>query len=455
MGMHSVRQTALFALMLCGLLGFGVLPAPVRAAIKPSQIKNALEEKGLALEALYTGDVYRAPDYSSQRRKTRYLDVFDLIVDIDLARLINWPGANFYTDIIVAHGQDPSGCVGDYQGISNIAAENNWRIYEFWFQQNFWQDRFAILTGIYDINSEFDVLEPAAIFLNGSFGMGPDFAQSGGNGAPAYPCTDLGLRIKIRPTADVYIQAALFDGFAGEQAHPHRTPLRIELDQGALFASEISLLKGAESIMQVPIPSRRGRQRRHHLRSAPPGPGRRHYQRPGHYRRTHALINRPQQDYLKVALGGWYHSGSFADLYRCDQNNLPRQHKGSWGCYLLAGKTLFSRPGRPRAGLSAFARIGLANPQVNLIDRYVGGGLIWSECTGSRHYDQLGLAVAAARKGAPDQSGPWETVLELTYRMQINAWLTWQPDLQYIINPGFNGHHDPALAIGMRLGVAL
>jgi len=35
-----------------------------------------------------------------------------------------------------------------------------------------------------------------------------------------------------------------------------------------------------------------------------------------------------------------------------------------------------------------------------------------------------------------------EELIELTYRAQVNPWLTLQPDLQYVINPGA-GVQDP------------
>ncbi len=436
-----------------------ILAEPVTE--KPGRTAR-LKGLGIELEAMYTGDLYRSLTHTGYSG-TQYLDVIDLIVGLDLGTLIKWNNARLYTDVIVTHGEDPSACVGDMQGISNIAGDQGWKIYELWLQQTLWQNRLSVLAGIYDINSEFDVIEPAGIFLNGSFGMGPDFAQSGGNGAPAYPCTDLGVRIKITPFAPLTIQTAIFDGYAGDRDNPQYIPLRIELDQGTLIASEIIFLKGKKEIRQVPVSFRRGRQQRRRTGRQRLKADRPHSNHQAHHQRPYSWLNIPENNYTKLALGGWYHSGTFDDLLRCDQNIIPLQHKGSWGVYLLAGRTLFRRPRNSMADLNAFARIGLANPKVNPIDRYIGGGLIWSECTGSRYIDQLGLAVAAARTGAPYQKSicgdcndnQWETVLELTYRIQVNRWLSIQPDLQYIINPGFIVGQDTALAGGMRMELVL
>jgi porin len=76
----------------------------------------------------------------------------------------------------------------------------------------------------------------------------------------------------------------------------------------------------------------------------------------------------------------------------------------------------------------------------------------------------LGLGVAAAIAGhdfgrvAEEAGMPVdgaEVVVELTYRAQITPWLSLQPDLQYIVNPSFDGRVGDALAIGARVEIAI
>jgi porin len=49
----------------------------------------------------------------------------------------------------------------------------------------FSRERLSLLGGRYDLNGEFYRLHSAALFLNSSFGMGPEFSQSGPGGAAA------------------------------------------------------------------------------------------------------------------------------------------------------------------------------------------------------------------------------------------------------------------------------
>ena len=46
-----------------------------------------------------------------------------------------------------------------------------------------------------------------------------------------------------------------------------------------------------------------------------------------------------------------------------------------------------------------------------------------------------------------------ETNYELTYRAPINKWLTVQPDLQYIVDPGTNPAVRDDMIIGVRFEV--
>jgi porin len=43
-----------------------------------------------------------------------------------------------------------------------------------------------------------------------------------------------------------------------------------------------------------------------------------------------------------------------------------------------------------------------------------------------------------------------EMVIEFTYQAQITPWLTIQPDLQYVINPGGANDLNNALVVGGR-----
>jgi porin len=112
-----------------------------------------------------------------------------------------------------------------------------------------------------------------------------------------------------------------------------------------------------------------------------------------------------------------------------------------------------------RQGLSGWVRLGVADPALNAIASYVGAGLVYTGLFAKREGDALGFAVGSANFGAPYRreqarmgtpTDRRELNLELTYRARLTRWLTAQPDVQYVINPGGNTEIDDALVLGLR-----
>ncbi len=46
-----------------------------------------------------------------------------------------------------------------------------------------------------------------------------------------------------------------------------------------------------------------------------------------------------------------------------------------------------------------------------------------------------------------------EKVVEVAHRFQITPWSYFQPDLQYVIDPGGTGEIDDAVVVGAQMGV--
>jgi porin len=112
-------------------------------------------------------------------------------------------------------------------------------------------------------------------------------------------------------------------------------------------------------------------------------------------------------------------------------------------------------------GMTAFVRYGVANGEANIFDSCLGTGVQWIGLIPSREADRLGLAyVRAHASGAykesviqngdptPEDS---ESVIEVTYRAQINDHVALQPDYQWVFDPGVNPQLDNAQVFGLRL----
>jgi porin len=80
----------------------------------------------------------------------------------------------------------------------------------------------------------------------------------------------------------------------------------------------------------------------------------------------------------------------------------------------------------------------------------------------ARPNDQLGLGLAVVNAGDPfrftiaDAGGlpaRQEVNIELTYYADVTDWLSVQPDLQWIINPGADHTIEDAFVAGLRVQV--
>ncbi|HEY0682099.1 MAG TPA: carbohydrate porin [Steroidobacter sp.] len=355
----------------------------------------------LTIEAAYTGEAWRNVA-GGVRRDGTYLENIDLIATLDAERAFGWTGTTFLVSGL--HNNDSTlsdRIVGDIQTVSNIDTDGATRLYEAWVERAF--DAGAVKVGLIDLNSELDVNETGALFINSSHGIGPDFSQVGENGPSIFPITGLGAVMRWDYSERVQARIAAFEGTVGDPDRPHRTTLDLEGGEGALLAAELTFRPSEAS---------------------------------------------------RYLLGVWRHTGRSADF--ADEELQHRTE--SLGVYGIAEGTLLKSGER---SLNGFVRLGVADADVHQVSRYVGAGVVWSGplLASAEREEQLGLAVATITNGSSFRRAQaqldstferHETAIELTYRVQALSWLALQPDVQYVINPGTDPALEDAWVVGLR-----
>jgi porin len=354
-----------------------------------------------------------------------------LELTVSLERLIGWSGATLFLAGLGTHGGQPSNLVGDAQGVSNLEAPGGVQLYEAWVQQNGPGGRLSALIGRYDLNTEFYVLQSATLFLNSSFGIGPEFSLSGRGGPSIFPDPAVGARLEAKPRSDVVLRAAVLDGV------PVHRP-----DENDIFAEgDGLLLVGESTFLNRPSPSERRMRPR--------------------FRIGRGAALAPYEH--KFAVGGWYYTGTFDDLSETSADGGPVHHQGSGGAYFLGDGLLHRSSSRPSRQLSGFVQLGLGDSRVNRFGTYVGGGLVLSDLFPQLDNDELGFAFATAHNGdhyldAARASGisvtDTERTFELTYLFQTTDHTSVQPDLQYVRHPGTDPSISHAFVVGVHFEVA-
>lgn len=395
---------------LCVALALCAALAPIQArATDPATDTDATagENPLLVLGAAYTGERWSVLDGGAARGDA-YLDNLDLTAELDGERAFGVPGLTLFAYVLYNNGHEfAEPYAAAAQGISNIEAVRAWRLYEAWADWNAGPG--SLRFGLYNLNSEFDVNETGALFLNPAHGIGTDYAQSGANGPSIFPVTSLAVRYR-HAVGEWQWQVAALDGVPGDRDDPSSNRVRLDGDDGALLVGEVGRAFG------------RGR----------------------------------------AALGVWHYTSDFDDVRDLDGNGDPVRRRGATGGYaMLEGRVLSEVD--DTQGLSAFVRVGVADERVHQFGSYVGAGVVYTGALPGRAADQLGIAIASAANGARfrdalERAGAAverrETILELAYRAQLAEQFYLQPDLQYVSNPATDPALDDTWVFGVRFQAA-
>lgn len=370
--------------------------------------RTRLYNAGVNVEAAYTGDVLSNVD-GGIKHGTNYIDNLDVTMTVDGEKLYGLKGSTIFIYLLNNNGPAfNSSYVGSNDGISNIeVARTGFKLYEAWIEQAFFDEKFSLRGGLYDLNSEFNVTDSSGVFLNPTFGIDTAYAATGSAGPSIFPTTSLALRAKYMPTENWYLQAAILDGVPGD---PDNRGTAIDLDDkdGALVAGEVGYGAVAKG---------------------------------------------------RVAVGGWWYTSHFDHLVDVDDNGNPLRRR-STGAYVVAEKTLYTPDAGGERHLDGFIRMAGTSGTVS---NYSSSGSIGVAYTGpfaSRAEDVAGIAFHGAVNSDPyrranDPLNANEWGIEATYAAQLTPWLSLQPDLQFVSNPGSAPGTDDALVTGIRMGLAL
>jgi porin len=403
-------------------------------------IRPALLNEGVRLDASYTGE--RAANLAGGTGTgSVYLDLSELRLTLDGNRLLGWNGTTGFVHALRAHGGNPSALAGDAQGVSNIAAGNVTRLYEAWVQQNFAHEQLSLLAGRYDLTSEFYVLQSAGLFLNSSFGIGPEFSTTGQGGPSIYPDTAVGARIGARPLPSLVVRMAVLNGV------PVNVP-RADGSTGIRRNGDGWLLVGEAAVYSSRVDA-----------ADADADGQPHSRR---QRLGRAAINFGRDG--KLAFGVWHFTGSFDRLDTTSAGGATMQEHGSSGFYAIGEKVVHRDPQNSAREVKVFLQLGVGDQDAFRFARYVGSGVTFAGYIPNRAADEFGIAFASARNGSPyidserrqgRNAEPAETAIELTYLAPVRSWLSLQPSLQYVVNPGTDPARGNATVALLRFEITL
>jgi porin len=375
------------------------------------QVHSATEKEGVTFIAEYTGEIF-ANHSGGIKSGATYEGLIRFSLQLDLAQLLCWKGATVYGSMLYPAGEGLTNqYTGDFNRLSNIDAYDSVRLFELWFQQKLFGDLFSIRIGQIAADQEFYQSTTSNLFINSCFGTFPTISFN--TNLPIYPVGGLGIRADYRPSSSASFRAAVFDSNPGIQDlnDKHGVAFHLNPTSGVIVI--------AEGVYQV----------------------------------------NPTKENCGIV--GTYTIGGYYDSRQYSGDFVHPVHASNGGLYAIIDQVVYrAQPyldeKSGKQGLSIFTSCGAAPSDRNVVSFYVDCGCNYLGLAPGRENDIAGVAVSYTRlsdelveNGRPIHSGH-ETVIEATYRLQVNDHLYLQPDVQYIFYPGGFGAHPNALVSGLR-----
>lgn len=370
----------------------------------------------------------------------RSMSNLDLRLKADLAKTAGWEGATAYLHVLDNRGASiNTQHTGSLMGVSNIEVPvPTTTVFHAWLQQNFFDDQFSLLAGLYPIDSEFFAIESASLLIHPSFGAPADLALT--HGPSIFNHSSFGLRAKwLSANRTLYAMGSLLDGFpASDPAHPTFTPNHFAKDHGTFTIAEMGWLPEEHGHVFEPT-------------------------EPVRVLQTPALIGHEKYTGTsKYAIGLWRYGNHVPDQFDVDAHGDPLQSR-SQGAYLLAERTLFGL-GTLGRDFTAFARYSTSDGNSTALDNMWNIGARLRGPIASRPNDALVIGwtrsrlapkYRAAQTDAGTDTAGSEEMIEITWRAALTPWFAVQPVLQNIQHPGGASSAPRATILGARIEIAI
>lgn len=357
------------------------------------------EENGVTINSsLLYSPFAKTGGGANEEKSGKGYSLFNMSVTVDTEKAHLWKGGTFYTlyqrktGYGISGPNGDNGAMGDWMGLDGWDWRQINQISEYWYQHKLFNDKLRLKLGKQDANIDFGYLNSGWDFINTAFSINPTTPM------PTYPDQTFGFMAEINPKEWLSIRNGTYSKF--------NVPFNI---------TEIEVKPTIKKL-------------------------------PGRY-----------------MLGAWEMSDSSgmstANGINPDGTTYYNNFNRNFGAYCGFEQMVYKEnkdDENDMQGLTVFGQAGMAESDKNDMNKYVGSGLHYIGLIPKRDKDRAGIAIASGNFASRLANTGYdlvnrvgsETVLEAFYRVQVTPWIYFQPDVQFIMNPG--GVYTNSVAIGLR-----
>lgn len=350
---------------------------------------------------LFTGGIPGAQRLTSN-------GLFLVSLSADTQELIGWKGGLFDVQFLRFDGQNTNveaGSIQGYNGILGSPPLQRSELYQIWYKQEFFDNKFNIRIGKTVTSEDFsNVLRPVAL-SNAKLNVPattaliytPIFVNPAMLGVlPNYYNSAYGITMRLTPIKEWYASYGVYDG---NMAQGKQTGLYGPTMNGSYF--HIAETGAAWLLSSKRLPGNLG-------------------------------------------IGGWHQTGPIT--------NYSLYERSAEGYYLFGTQRLWYRnPFNDNSGLSAFFQFGKNQSHVLSMPKYLGAGLTAYGLMPNRADDSMGLGSALAWLNQSLYSRRTELMFQGYYQAKLLKGIFLEPVLTYIPTPGANPTLHSVLAGSLRL----
>ena len=369
-------------------------------------LRNTLADEGFEMTLGYAMEFMGNP-VGGESQGSTYVHNILLELDFDLEKLINLPNSRFRI-----RGSQRSGNsltnrhIGNAFSVQQLyGGGQTWRLVEVEMDHDLFDGKLNLAYGRLAATNDFLTSPLYCQFVSNAVcwqPAAPFFNMP--EGITAYPEATWGVRARVSPIQETYLQVGVYDGDPRQGNSNGGTNFTFG-NNGVLILSEAG------------------------------------------YKPEQGLLGLP----AAYKIGGYYHTGTFNDVGESagggnifTSGQRARKHSDNSGVYTL------------------IVFVAAPDEKQNTFPYFVSGGLIYEGLLDSRPKDKAGFAVASgfyssdlreAQRDADLHRQYAETILEVNYQVQFTPYFYVRPDIQYVIDPSGYDNIDNALVLGFEAGV--